>query len=359
MRKKIVFIVPSMRGGGAERVILNLINNLDNNKYDVSLILLQKQGPYLTFLPKSINIIDLNVKRVRYSLCKLIKTLNTIRPDVILSTLGHLNLGLLLIRKFIKGSPKIYVREANSPSKSMAKMSSLKRKSFYSLYKYLYPKADLIIAQCEEMKKDIYSTLGIEENKIKYIYNPINIKEIELKMEEFNPYEESKVNILAVGRCSYQKGFDVLINAMEIIVKKISNIHLTILGEGELKEELIKLVNGKNIEKHIDFVGFKENPYPYYYYSDLYVLSSRYEGFPNSLLEALACKTKVVSTDCKSGPKEIIGDNEYGFLVNEGDYISLADGILKALEEVNRTKDRALKYNIDTIINQYEELFSN
>ncbi len=86
-------------------------------------------------------------------------------------------------------------------------------------------------------------------------------------------------------------------------------------------------------------------------------MSSRWEGFPNSLLEALACNTKIVSTNCKSGPREIIGNNEYGILVNVGDHIALAEGIIKALNEDNRTRDRAYKYNINEVIKKYEQLF--
>lgn len=357
MKRRLAIIVPSMRGGGAERVILNLVSNLNVRKYEIYMVLLQKEGPYLKFLPKSINIIDLKSNRVRYALYKLIKTLNAIRPDIVFSTLGHLNLGILLIRKFLVNKPKIYVREASTPSMVMSDMNSFKKHIFFFLYKKLYRKADLIVAQCMEMKKDIIKTYGIERRKIKYIYNPINIKEIHSKMVEYNPYDKNKINILAVGWCSYQKGFDILINAFELVLSKMDNTQLTILGDGELKSDLIEMVKNKDMEKYVTFVGFKENPYPYYYYSNLYVLSSRWEGFPNSLLEALACNTKIVSTNCKSGPREIIGNNEYGILVNVGDHIALAEGIIKALNEDNRTRDRAYKYNINEVIKKYEQLF--
>lgn len=113
------------------------------------------------------------------------------------------------------------------------------------------------------------------------------------------------------------------------------------------------------MENKINFLGFNENPYPYYYYSDTYVLSSRWEGFPNTLLEALACEAKVVATTCKSGPKEIIENDKYGILVEVNNAKSLANGIMKSLEGNNKSNDRASVFSIEKIVKKYEEVFLN
>lgn len=352
MKKKIAIIIPSLRGGGAERVMVNIIRNLDYTKFDIKLILLKKEGPYINLLPENIDVVDLKTHRVRKSIRPLIKVLNSIRPDVILSTMGHLNLAILATRPFLKGNPKIIIREANTPSKNLTK----KERLFSFVYKKLYPKADLIVAQCNDMKTDLMEYFDIEEEKIKYIYNPLDIEEIMGNIKGSSPFVENRINLISVGRLSYQKGFDVLINAFDIVVKKVPNVYLTILGDGILKKELEEQAEKLGILDRISFVGFKDNPYPYYHYADMYILSSRWEGFPNTLLEALACGTKVVATNCKSGPREILEDNKYGTLVTEGDYESLANGIIKSISDKNKTGDRANVFNINNIIKEYEKV---
>ncbi|MED4375451.1 glycosyltransferase [Schinkia azotoformans] len=352
MKKKVAIVIPSLRGGGAERVMVNIIRKLDREKIELKLIVINKVGPYIELLPKDINICDLKSTRLRHSLIKLIKCLNDFKPDVILSTLGHLNLAIIAIKPLLKGSPKIIIREANTPSKDI----SSKKKLILSFSKYLYPKADLIIAQCKEMKDDLIESLGIDEKHIRYIYNPLDINKIQEGSKSENPFNKDKLNILSVGRLTYQKGFDVLINAFKIVIERFPNAHLTILGEGALKDELQDLAKGLGIRDHISFIGFKDNPYPYYYYADSYILSSRWEGFPNSLLEALACGAKVVATNCKSGPKEILEDNKYGTLVEEGNYESLANGIIQSFSEENKSGNRADSFHINNIIKEYEKV---
>ncbi|WP_181793862.1 glycosyltransferase [Garciella nitratireducens] len=357
MKTKLAIIVPSLRGGGAERVVTNIVSNINKNKFDITLILVKKEGPYINLIPENVSIVDLDSDRVRYSIFKLIRELNYCKPDVVLSTLGHLNLALLIIRPLLKGNPKIIIREANTPSKSLSKLSSIRKIIFRYLYKKLYPKTDLIIAQCKDMKNDIIETFNIDRNKIQYIYNPLDIENIRKNMKDKNPYDQNKINLLAVGRLTYQKGYDVLINAFNIVANNIPNVTLTILGDGELKEELQNQADKLGILDKISFTGFKDNPYPYYYYGDTYILSSRWEGFPNSLLEALACGCKVVSTDCKSGPREILEDNEYGILVPTDDYISLSEGIIKSINSENKSRDRAKMFDINKIIKEYEKVF--
>ena len=356
MKKKLAIIIPSLNGGGAERVILNIINNIDKLKFDVRLILMKKEGVYLEMLPDNLEVIDLQCIHARYSFLKLIKSINDYKPDTILSTLDYVNILLLLIRPFLKGRPKIIIREANTPSKSLERFSNNKKKLLSFLYKRIYSTSDLIVAQCKEMKQDIIDTYNIKEEKIKYIYNPIDTEKIFKKYKKNNPYNKNEINLVAVGRLSYQKGFDNLIEAFQIVTQRVNNIKLFIVGDGELKEKLIELTIELGINEKVVFCGFKENPYPYLYYADIYILSSRWEGFPNSLLEALACKTKVISTNCKSGPKEIIGDNKYGNLVPVDDSKLLADIIIRTLTEENKSGDRYKIFEIDNIIKQYEKI---
>lgn len=356
MKQKIVVIIPSLIGGGAEKVMINIATHLNRELFDITLIVLNKQGVYEDILPKDIRIIDLKSERVRYSIFKMIKAINQISPNVIISTLGHLNIALLFIKLFIKNKPKFIIREANTPSKDMAHLKGIKKYLTRYLYSYMYKKSDYIIAQCKYMKEDIEKFFNIKSDKIIPIYNPLDIKVIEKLKTEFNPYDNRFINLVAVGRLSYQKGFDKLIEAFSIVKEEINNIHLTILGEGALKIELEEKAKFLDVYNHISFVDFKKNPYPYYYYADMYILSSRWEGFPNTLLEALACNVKVVATDCKSGPREILGENEYGILAKENDTENLAKCIIEYLYSKNYTSDRANYFDIDKIIKEYENI---
>lgn len=356
MKIKIAIIVPSMRGGGAEKVMANLIRYLDKDKFDIRLILIKKEGPYLDLIPNTVSVIDLNARRVRYSIFKLIGELNKYNPDVILSTLGHLNLAILSIKIFLKANPKIIVRHAIAPTVSMKKLSPVNRFIQMNLYKKLYNKADVVLAQCKDMQDDLEDVFQINKTKLKFIYNPLDIEKIQTAMIEKNPYDRNKINLVSVGRLTEQKGFDVLIRAIKLVSNRYPNIRLTILGDGEMKHQLIELVDKLDLNNQVVFESFKTNPYPYYHYSDMYILSSRYEGFPNTLLEALACKTKVIATNCKNGPREIIGENQYGYLVEVENPKNLADEIINYIGLDNKTSNRAEFFEISKVIKDYQKL---
>jgi glycosyltransferase involved in cell wall biosynthesis len=266
-----------------------------------------------------------------------------------------LNIVLLVIKPLLSRKTRIIVRESNTLSIKNSSLVYPVKFIHNFLYKLFYKKSNLIIAQCQEMKNDLIKYLKIKEDKIKVIYNPLEINKIIFQTNGDNPYLVNKINFLGVGRLTKQKGFDILIRAFSIVVKEIPNSHLTILGEGELLNELENLAYDLGLNNKISFEGFKINPYIYYYYSDTYVLSSRWEGFPNSLLEALACKAKVVSTKCKSGPNEIIGNNEFGILSELNDIELLAENMIKSIYNENLSGDRALKFDIGIIIKEYEE----
>ena len=357
MKKKVAIILSNFEGGGAERVVSNIIRYLDQDKIELKIILLEKKGVYLKSIPENIEIIDLNCKRARYSIKKLIKAINSFEPEVIFSAMGQLNLIISAMRMFYKGNPSIIVREDNTPSKKLADMKKVKGGLFKVLYKILYPCVDLIIAQCESMRKDMIDNIGINGEKIKVIYNPVDILKISREKDLYNPYNNNNINLVAVGRLVYQKGFDILIDAFKRVNDKIPNVRLTILGDGKLLEDLNKKIDKYNLSDSVTIESFKENPYPYINYADTFILSSIWEGFPNVLLEALACDTKVVATDCKSGPREILGDNTWGLLVKENDSEELAKGIIRSINTKKNENTRALDYDVQKIVKIYQEIF--
>ncbi len=360
-KKDILFVLPSLSGGGAERVTTNIINFIKKNNFNINILLINNIGPFKDLIfDNNINIINLNKKHARTSYFKLVKIINTIKPDIVFSTLQHVNILLLIFKRLYKSKPKLIIREANTPSQFMGNLNLFKKKLFLFLLKTQYKKADLIIAQCDEMRDDIISTYKLNNvDNVITIYNPIDVKFIKNKSTDFNPFNDTYVNIVSIGRLTYQKGFDILLKSISIVRELYPNVFLTIVGDGELRNYLIRLSNDLNIQNSVNFVGFQNNPYPYIKYSDLYVLSSRWEGFPNTLLEAITLNKKVVSTNCKSGTFEILNDYENGIIVKTDDPVSLAEGIISSIKKEIKYSEKYKKYDATIIVKEFEKYFLN
>lgn len=362
VKKKILFIIPNMRGGGAQRVISTILNFLDRKKFETILVLLKKEGPYLEDLPKDIQVINLQTEQTRYSIIKVIRVIRVIKqikPDLVFSTLSYLNILIVMIRPFLSKDIIFIARETNTISVIN------KRKKYPMLYdlvyKVFYNNFNKIISQSKYMRKDLIDNYNIMEDRIEVIYNPVDITKIEnlANRDVANLYKSDKFNLLAVGRLSYQKGYDLLIEAMRKLDKKF---HLTILGQGKDDAKLEQLAKSFDIEDNITFAGFQANPYIYMMHADLFILSSRYEGLPNVVLEANALGTPVVAFNCPGGTGEIIENGVNGFLCECGNIDELAETINKASshsfdknEIKNLTKS---KYDVNTTIKHYERIFS-
>jgi len=359
--KNVLFVLPSLSPGGAEKVTINILNHINKDKFTVNLLIINNIGPFKDLIfDNNINIINLNKKHARTSYFKLVKIINTIKPDIVFSTLQHVNILLLIFKRLYKSKPKLIIREANTPSQFMGNLNLFKKKLFLFLLKTQYKKADLIIAQCDEMRDDIISTYKLNNvDNVITIYNPIDVKFIKNKSTDFNPFNDTYVNIVSIGRLTYQKGFDILLKSISIVRELYPNVFLTIVGDGELRNYLIRLSNDLNIQNSVNFVGFQNNPYPYIKYSDLYVLSSRWEGFPNTLLEAITLNKKVVSTNCKSGTFEILNDYENGIIVKTDDPVSLAEGIISSIKKEIKYSEKYKKYDATIIVKEFEKYFLN
>jgi glycosyltransferase involved in cell wall biosynthesis len=348
-----------MFGGGAERVVLSLLNSLDRSKFELYLALVKREGSYLDLIPNDVKLIDLNVSKARYSIFKIYRVIKDINPDVVFTSLAHLNLLIALIRPLFGNKIKFIARESNTVSQNNKRDKYPKINDF--LYKRVYKNYDLIITQAKAMRDDLRDNFYIDSNRMKIIYNPVDIKMVrKSSLKGDINLDKSKFNLLAVGRLSYQKGFDMLLRS----IKELDDsYHLTIIGEGKEHQKLIDLAKELQIEKQVTFLGFCDNPYIYMKNADLLVLSSRYEGLPNVVLEANSLGTPVVAFNSSGGTGEIIEDGLNGFLVKPFDTKEFAKKIIQAREyDFNETKIKKYikdRFDIDIVVKEYERVFSN
>lgn len=358
--KKVSIFLPSLGGGGAEKVMMILANSFVQRGVSVDLVLAEANGPYLQNLHKNVKVVNLRSSRQINSLIPLIKYIRLNNPPVMLSALTSANLILIFARLLSRTSFRLVISERAVSSLALADNKLLRVKFVSFLVRLFYPLADLIVAVANGVAKDLVKNYGISPQKIKVIYNPVVSQDlISLSKENVDHKWFRNRNvpvILAVGRLTSQKNFTLLINAFSKVINTI-DARLVILGDGELKDDLEALVNKLHISHKVEFPGFVKNPYAWLRNSSLFVLSSNYEGLPGTLIQAMACGAPVVSTDCPSGPSEILENGKWGRLVPTGDLSALVAAIIDTLQDKKKpdVEFRAEFFSIRNGTNAYLE----
>jgi glycosyltransferase involved in cell wall biosynthesis len=362
-KKHIALFLPSLRGGGAEKMMINLAKGFIDNNIKVDFITVENDNVYK--IPDKVNYFCLNLKKVKYGVLPLAKYLKKEKPDYLISTLIDCDIVSLLAKMIYLSKTKIIVRSASTFSfllKTIKKRGGITQKYGAMI---LYRLAYQIVANSKQSADDLAKTLKIPRKKIKVIYNPTVTPDISTKMKvKINhPWFNNKNSpiILAVGRLNKAKNFPLLIKTIKIIRKKI-DVKLIILGEGSERNNLKNLIIKLNLEKYIDMPGFIDNPYSYMSKADVYVLSSSWEGLPNVLIETMACGTPVVSTNCPSGPSEILEGGKYGKLVPVNDPEALAEAIIETLNnpvDSSELEKRANFFSVENSVNKYLEIIKN
>ncbi|MGB3513537.1 MAG: glycosyltransferase [Microcoleaceae cyanobacterium] len=346
-------------GGGAERVLVNLMPAFIKHGVQVDLVMNMAEGPYLSEVPPEVRIIDLKTKKIFAGLPKLASYLRQERPKVLLSFLHYPNEIAILAKRLAFVNTRVIVSERNALSIHAGNEPSSEKWSTISA-KLLYPFADGILANSHCVAQDLANVTDISPERIKVIYNPTITPHIFEKSQHsldhpwFQPGELPVV--LGVGRLDPQKNFSTLIKAFAK-VREITPCRLMILGKGRQEKELQILIRELDIENDVALQGFANNPYPYIKKAAVFVMSSVWEGLPNVLIEALALGTPVVSTNCPCGPEEILARGKYGYLVPVGDNEAIAKAILDILSGNSRQVDSAWleQFKIENVAQQYLE----
>tara|TARA_Y100000590_G_scaffold355954_1_gene409946 strand:+ start:1164 stop:2282 length:1119 start_codon:yes stop_codon:yes gene_type:complete len=322
LNKKIVIFMPSIEGGGVEKNLFIVTNYLATRVESLSLISISKK--YKKKFHRSINFITLRSdfwdnlnRKIKYilSIFLLIKLLLKSRNVIVFAF--QANIYCILICKIF--FVKVITRSNTAPigwSKNFIKKI---------LFKFFLNLSNKIIVNSLEFKKDLKKELNLESV---CIYNPLNFSEIvkKSKLKSKNIFGNGKLKIVNIGRFTEQKNQITILKALNMIKEQI-NFEMVIIGRGVLKEKLLNFIKLNNLGKKVKIVDFVKNPFPLIKQSDLFVLSSKYEGLPNVLLEALVLKKFVISSDCRTGPKEILLNGKGGLLFKVGNYHNLAKHI--------------------------------
>lgn len=358
--KKIFLCIPTLHGGGAERVFKYIIEYLDKAEYQIQLVLLQNsKGLPSLFHKKGVVTHNLNC-RLPLAFLKLPLLILKEKPDIVLSTICYMNIVTGFCSWLLKSSNSIFIaRESGIPS-----IRVQYTKTFWNspwLYKLAYKHFDCVICQSKDMAREVHELYKVPTELIFTISNPVDTNFVRSQASGNSPlsFSKSMINILAVGRLHPQKGYDLLIQALARTTKK--NAHLHILGTGGIFDQLTILVENLGLSDRVSFYGYVNNPYPFMRNADLFVISSIAEGFPNSLLEALALGCPSIAFNGIGGTKELIEQGVNGSLVELGNIDLLAseiDRCSSALFDRKRiASEIAIRYDVFTIIKKYESVF--
>jgi glycosyltransferase involved in cell wall biosynthesis len=355
----IALFLPSLHGGGLERIMVSLANAFAAYGLAVDLVVGHADGPYRDRVSRRVNVMDLKKRRLLSCLPGLALYLRRNVPTVLLSTPNQANVVAILASKAARAGTRVVVREASTLSLA-AKNARNRRGHLRPFYTSLfYRLADQIVAISEGVADDLVVCTGIDRSRISVIYNPIEL--FEVLSEAAQPLDDPWFQageppvVLGAGRLTKAKDFPTLIRAFARLRLR-HEIRLVILGEGEDRPRLEALIRELEIERDVALPGFVRNPFAYMARARVFALSSAWEGFGNALLEALACGTPVVSTNCSSGPAEILDNGAYGILVPVGNHVALADALAQALAsppDRSRNQERITAFSRRRIVEQY------
>jgi glycosyltransferase involved in cell wall biosynthesis len=370
MRKTVISLfLDNMNEGGVQRATVNLARGFVALNIEVDIVLLNNTGPFLKQLPKGVRIVDLERPRLRKSIVKLAQYLNKRQPDALIASL-HYNTEIAILSKlYARVHTKIAVCEHGSLSalprvdpslKNLSDLLGLAPSNPTTLVRLLYPFADRVIGVAKGTSEDVAMLIG-NSSKVHTIYNPVITPELFAQAQasvDCPWFQQNSVPvILATGRLEAQKDFTMLINAFAK-VRKHQPARLMILGTGSQRLQLEELIRQLDLEADVALPGFVDNPYAYMSRAAVFALSSNWEGLGNVLIEAMASGVPVVSTDCKSGPAEILDDGKYGDLVPVGDTQAMADAILRVLSGQIKAIDPTWleQFTIESVAKRYLEV---
>lgn len=359
----VAMVLPDLRIGGAERVALNLARFLLDQGYAVAFVLRERQGDYLAQLDRRARVVDLEAPRIRNAVRPLADYLEREQPTATLAFMWPLTAVAVVARTLARSKTRLIITEHTTWSRSELVQRAASRLVARVSMNLAFRRADAVVCVSQGAASDLAAFAGIGRSKVHTIYNPIvgdppSLGAAGTMHEPLSWWNGAHQRVLAVGSLIPLKGFGMLLRSFAEIRKSV-DAKLLILGEGPERPQLEREVGRLRLEGQVFLPGAVNDPTPYYARADLSVMSSEVEGFGNVLVEALACGTPVVSTDCPSGPREILDGGKFGTLVPVGDTGALARAIVQTLRSPlppDMLRARAAAFSIAAAGRQYQDL---
>lgn len=357
--RHLALVAPSFRGGGAERVLVELARSFAERGHDVDLVVARAVGPLAEDVSRDVRVVDLEAPRVARALPGLARYLRRERPDAVLSTLAYLNVVAIAARRVTGVRSRLVVREANTLAMTGAHGKNRRDRLLPRIVGPAYRCADAVIAPSAGVADDLVTTCGVPRGRIRVIPSPSVPHDVDQRIEgpiDHRWFRDDGVPVvLAMGRLVPQKDFGTLIDAFARLRSR-RNARLAILGEGRLRGALEQRVHDAGLDADVWMPGFVANPFPYLARAAVFVLSSAWEGMPNVLVQAMAAGTTVVATDCPNGPRDVLDGGRLGALVPVGDAAAMAQAIETALRSPmapDVLRDAVGSYRANTVADAY------
>lgn len=359
---KLGFLINSYGRGGAQRVIALLAAHLSSTPQ----LLIYYHGDLAYPYPGEVVALDhdggmftrTRIGRIVFRMMSLWRVLRDQEVTVLVSFLIRTNLLVALFKKLGLYSGRLILNEVTVPSRHQS--YTLMQKW---LLKHAYAWADKIVVPSSGIRGDLVTNFGLNDGSIRVIPNPIDGEEIRKAAAQgfdFGNLPHVSMRVVVVGRLTASKRFDAVIQAISK-ARNLLDVQLVIIGDGEERESLRALAREQDVEDRIYWAGWVDNPFAIMSCCDIFVLSSEYEGFGNVIVEAMCCGLPVISYDCPTGPREILGDGEYGILIQSGDVDALHNAIVRmAQDDAHRARyrqkalERAKDYEIEHVVSMWK-----
>ncbi|MCB0060893.1 MAG: glycosyltransferase [Caldilineaceae bacterium] len=367
--RKVAIFLPDLRGGGGERSMLNLAQGLAEQGHRVDLVVAQCEGAYVTQVPTAVQLIDLGAGRVvngwrtMRRLPALVRYLQRERPVALLAALSEANLVAVAAWRMAGIPGRVVINEQNTLSISALDSPNRLMRLAPRFARHLYGQADSVVGVSQGVVDDLVDRLNVPATRVRVIHNPGITPVVRAKAQAAVDHPWLAVGeppvVLGVGRLTKQKDFPTLIQAFAQ-VQKTHAARLLILGEGPDRPALEAQIRAQGLQEVVALPGFVENPYAYMARAKVFVLSSLWEGLPTVLVEALYCGAGLVATDCPSGPREILGNGQFGYLTPIRDIHAIATAIQKTLDGQGPQPpvESWQPYTLETVVAQYTEVLN-
>jgi glycosyltransferase involved in cell wall biosynthesis len=365
-RHRVGFYLPDLDAGGAQRVTVNVANGLAERGHEVDLVVSDRGGEFAESVAPSVTVSGLSARRfpgagIGADLRRLVAYLETVEPAVLVSAMVHANVVALAAGRLADSRTRVVATEHTT----FGDQQGVRDRLVNAAARRLYRSADRVIAVSEGVAESVRERTVVDPTDVEVVYNPVvtdRLRELARRPPDHRWLADEFDTILGVGRLEPEKDFQTLVDAVALVAERRPSVRLVLLGEGSQRDALSARAREKGVAERVEVRGYVENPYGFMSGADLLALSSVREGLPTVLVEAMACGCPVVSTDCPSGPREILDGGEYGPLVPTRDAVALADAIDRTLVDPpppERLRQRANSFTDEAVLDDYEALLAD